>query len=92
MYPDWQGMRERARINYTGEDDPEKAPCPSLHFRPPDRRDQWGGNRAVAHGEQPPPMWAWTPGPTPAPVYPPGPPWFDRVLERVYNLIWRPRG
>lgn len=43
-YPDWQEMRVRSRINFTGENDPDKAPCPSLHFRPAAVRDRWYGN------------------------------------------------
>lgn len=44
-YPDWQEMREIQRINFTGHDDPGKAPCPSLHFRQAEVRDLWPGNR-----------------------------------------------
>lgn len=43
-YADWQDYRQTARINFTGENDPHKAPCPSEHFRPAEVRDQWGGN------------------------------------------------
>jgi hypothetical protein len=43
-YPDWQEYRQVTRTNFTGENDPHKAPCPSEHFRPPALRDQWGGN------------------------------------------------
>jgi hypothetical protein len=43
-YPDWQEVREVQRINFTGENDLNRAPCPSLHFRPAEVRDRWGGN------------------------------------------------
>lgn len=45
-YPDWQEMREVQRINFTGENDADKAPCPSEAFRPAEVRDRWGGNVA----------------------------------------------
>ena len=31
-YPDWQQMRVTQCINFSGEHDPEKAPCPSTEF------------------------------------------------------------
>lgn len=49
QYPDWQEMREIARINFTGKDDPGKAPCPSLYFRSAEVRDRWGGNVRRTH-------------------------------------------
>jgi hypothetical protein len=45
-YPDWQELRDLWRINYTGEHDPGKAPCPSEHSRTAEIRDRWPGNRA----------------------------------------------
>lgn len=54
-YPDFQEMREIARINFTGEHDQDKAPCPSEYFRPDEVRDRWPGNVAVGPGEEPPP-------------------------------------
>ena len=45
-YPDWQEYRETARINFTNHHDAHKAPCPSIHFRTPEVRDQWYGNVA----------------------------------------------
>lgn len=44
-YPEWQEYRDVARINFTGEYDIDKAPCPSVYFRAPDVRDAWPGNR-----------------------------------------------
>lgn len=46
-HPDWQHYRELARINFTGQRDESKAPCPSTHFRPDSQRDLWPGNRAI---------------------------------------------
>jgi hypothetical protein len=46
-YPDWQEYRQVARINFSNENDPDKAPCPSLAFRTAEVRDRWGGNRAA---------------------------------------------
>lgn len=44
-YPQFQKLREWWRINFTGEHDPNKAPCPSEHFRSGELRDRWPGNR-----------------------------------------------
>jgi len=46
-YPDWQEHRQVARINFTGEHEPDKAPCPSLMLRDDETRDRWPNNRAV---------------------------------------------
>lgn len=43
-YASWQEYRELSGINYTGESDPAKAPCPSTYFRPGALRDEWPGN------------------------------------------------
>lgn len=45
-YPNWQEYRILSRINFTNETDPDKAPCPSTHFRPAEIVNRWGGNRA----------------------------------------------
>lgn len=42
--PDWQEYRMMARINFTGHNDADKAPCPSVWFRAPEIRDLWYGN------------------------------------------------
>lgn len=47
LYPQRQEDRVTQRINFTGESEPDKAPCPSEYFRPPELRDRWPGNRAV---------------------------------------------
>jgi hypothetical protein len=44
-YPDWQALRRRQRINFTGEHDPKKAPCPSESFRDLSTIYRWPGNR-----------------------------------------------
>lgn len=49
-YPDWQKIRVTQRINFTGEHDPDKAPCPSTWFRPEAVRDLWYGNRPAPVG------------------------------------------
>lgn len=43
-YPEAQALREFWRINFTGEHNPDKAPCPSTYFRPDGIRDLWPGN------------------------------------------------
>lgn len=43
-YPGWQEYRELSRINFTGQSDPNKVPCPSTYFRPGAVRDEWYGN------------------------------------------------
>lgn len=50
-YPEWQEMRERQRINFTNENDPDKAPCPSTYFRSAEVRDRWPGNVARQAGD-----------------------------------------
>ena len=50
-YPDWQEMRVRQRINFTGEHDEDKAPCPSTHFRSEEVRDRWPGNTVHGYDE-----------------------------------------
>lgn len=46
LYPARQHSRVLQRINFTGETDPDKAPCPSEYFREPSVRDRWPGNVA----------------------------------------------
>jgi hypothetical protein len=45
-YSDWQELRLLWRINFTGEHDENKAPCPSTAFRSEDGVNRWGGNVA----------------------------------------------
>lgn len=45
LHPDWQAYRQLAQINFTGEYDIDKAPCPSVYFRAVHARDAWPGNR-----------------------------------------------
>lgn len=60
-YSEWQQYRQVAHINFTGENDPDKAPCPSEHFRPAEVRDRWGGN--VPNGSWLPDIWStWADG------------------------------
>lgn len=49
-YPDYQEARAVARINFSNENDPDKAPCPSTFFRPAEVRDRWPLNRASRSG------------------------------------------
>lgn len=44
MHPDWQEYREVALINFTGEHDTTKAPCPSDYFRTLQDINNWAGN------------------------------------------------
>ena len=46
LYPELQQYRIAAEINFTGESDLNKAPCPSLWTRTAEQRDLWPGNRA----------------------------------------------
>lgn len=57
MHPDWQQYREMARINFTGQADEGKAPCPSNWFRPASARDRWPGNVPAPAGEPVPSYW-----------------------------------
>ena len=47
-HPDWQALRVVWGINFTGEEDPKKHPCPSTAVRPVDRVHAWPGNRPKA--------------------------------------------
>lgn len=51
-YSDWQKMREMWDVNFTGERDPNKRPCPSEERRPLERIERWGGNRARRYDAQ----------------------------------------
>lgn len=44
-HPEWQAYRIAMGINFTGETDSDKAPCPSQRFRPHQVAHQWHGNR-----------------------------------------------
>lgn len=44
--PEAQEYRQLARINFSGHNDPDKAPCPSTYFRSEETINLWGGNRA----------------------------------------------
>ncbi|HYR14968.1 MAG TPA: hypothetical protein VEQ67_12230, partial [Mycobacterium sp.] len=83
MYPTWQQLRELWRLNFTGENDPDKAPCPSTHTRPAEVRDRWYGNRPYPPGTQPPSMFEWT-----VPGAPPTTSWVGRTAERIHRLLW----
>jgi len=43
-HPVWQALREAYEINFTGEDDPKKSPCPSSKYRPAYMAHRWHGN------------------------------------------------
>ncbi len=43
-HPDWQALRIAWEINFTGEDNLQKAPCPSSKYRPAYQAHRWGGN------------------------------------------------
>jgi hypothetical protein len=45
MHPEWQELRATWGINYTGEEDPAKSPCPSSRFRSVEIINEWSGNR-----------------------------------------------
>lgn len=48
-YPDAQRLRDWWQINFTGEHDTRKLPCPSTLRRTDEVRDLWGGNRALGY-------------------------------------------
>jgi hypothetical protein len=43
-YSDWQQERIKNKINFTGETDPNKAPCPAMAQRPIENIEAWYGN------------------------------------------------
>lgn len=58
MSPQLQLGRSAAHVNFTGEHDPEKLPCPAENYRPLDTINQWAGNIPVPPGA-PTPSWFW---------------------------------
>jgi hypothetical protein len=56
-HPEWQALRIVLGINFTGETDPEKLPCPGAMTRSAERAHQWGGNRPQAEPPQPPSVY-----------------------------------
>jgi len=90
LYPAWQELRRRWRMNYTGDYDTDKAPCPSVYFREPWVRDHWGGNQPYPAGTAPQPITGWAPAPAPPPQ-PLHRPLSDRFWDRLYRLIWERR-
>ncbi len=51
-HPNWQSLREYWRINFTGETDPTKAPCPSTRLRDLETINRWPGNRVKPPGSR----------------------------------------
>lgn len=49
-YPDWQMLRKRWGINFTGHHEPDKATCPAELRRPVETINRWGGNRPKKEG------------------------------------------
>lgn len=45
-FPELHQARLEANVNFTGEDDPSKDPCPATVRRSLDRIERWGGNVA----------------------------------------------
>ena len=43
-FPERQRARQIAEMNFTGEQDPNKSPCPAEHARPLETINRWGGN------------------------------------------------
>jgi hypothetical protein len=46
MYPEQQQRRELQGINFTGQYDPNKRPCPAEQYRSLETINKWGGNVA----------------------------------------------
>lgn len=47
MHPEWQELREVWGINFSGEEDKTKSPCPSERHRPAHISHRWIGNQAT---------------------------------------------
>lgn len=56
-HPDWQQLRDMWGINFTGENDENKIPCPSTRRRPLSAVHAWPGNRPVPEGTKPPSLF-----------------------------------
>lgn len=46
-HPDWQKLRIDWGINFTGQNHPNRTPCPAEQRRDVDIINRWGGNRAA---------------------------------------------
>lgn len=44
-HPEWQQLRQLWGINFTGQTDPTKTPCPSSRYRTAEQAHKWHGNR-----------------------------------------------
>lgn len=51
MYPEEQAKRILAGVNFTGENDPNKKPCPAEERRSLDSINNWPGNRTSLAGD-----------------------------------------
>jgi hypothetical protein len=58
-HPEWQALRLAWEINFTGEENPQLAPCPSAKYRPAYQAHRWHGNHPteVEVPLQPPTAW-----------------------------------
>ena len=52
-HEEWQELREAWGINFSGETDPTKVPCPSTRTRTAEQVAKWPGNRARPGEPQP---------------------------------------
>jgi hypothetical protein len=50
-HPDWQQLRQTWSINFTGENDPSKIPCPSTRRRSLNDVHHWPNNRPKHAGD-----------------------------------------
>ena len=57
--PEWQALRVAWGINFSGESDPAKIPCPSTRTRTAEQVNRWGGNVAKPGEPQPERITAW---------------------------------
>jgi hypothetical protein len=74
-HPEWQQLREVWGINFTGENDPEKVPCPATLRRSVENIHKWPGNRPKNEdGSEPDPE----PGSSPKSV-------FERLRENPFS-------
>jgi len=91
-HPEWQALREVYEINFTGEDNPQKSPCPATKYRPAYQAHRWPGNQPSKGGEHmpvpmnPPTAWEHVTQEDWPPDRPPrrdGPPPVDRSARAV---------
>jgi hypothetical protein len=85
-HPEWQELRALWGINFTGENDDSKIPCPSTRRRPLNSVHAWSGNRPRPPGTEEDDDVGFDLGPThPDPPVEPPKSVYDRLRENPFK-------